>query len=480
MTRSTYGKVGRRGSAAWQWVLIGMLLGFGCAVIVLLAGLTLGVLNLNSSAFGPSPTPLVQIVTATPEPVTPSSTPPPSAIPSLTPTVGIALEAQAPSATPSSPTPNPITPSPTPTPTTPAPVGGQSVTGVTLPPLLEGLISPMSQVTGGTFRMGTTRDEIIQAVRECTERDGGTCQVEYGEDSVPDHDVTIDSFMMEVTEVSYRQYLAFLNSQGPGSHRNGCDGQLCIATQNEQPNVSYISFDSASYEVPNVALDLPVGGVTWYGANAYCRAIGRRLPTEAEWERAARGPNNTIYPWGGTWSNSLAKTNRPRPEEGGTVGPVQVAFYPPGAFGLYDMAGNIGEWVYDWYDSAWYRVQQGDASLQLNPTGPAAGTQRVVRGGSWDNPPFFARAVHRLSGDPAGFYIWVGFRCAADLEASAPAASNNTGATTSGATNTPDPALLGQIIPTPTGGSVPQLPPTPTLPPADTQGTPLPSLPPGG
>jgi formylglycine-generating enzyme required for sulfatase activity len=380
-----------------------------------------------------------------------------------------------------------VTPSATPTPTTPPAQGPQSAAAdEDIPPQLAAIISPMLPISGATFEMGTTLEEVRIAVDECVNRDGGICQLAYGQDAFPPHRVAVDAFMIEETEVTYSQFVTFLNVLGPGSHDNGCDGQPCIATQNEQPDLAYISFDSATYEVPSFAVGLPVGGVTWYGANAYCRAIGRRLPTEAEWERAARGEQNFLYPWGNTWSNDLAKTNRPLPEDGGTIGPVDIRTYPAGVFSLYDMAGNVAEWVYDWYDDGWYQEQLNTGTIPVNPTGPVAGTQRVIRGGSWDNPPFFARSVHRLSGDPAGFYLWAGFRCADDRqEASAapsgssvsnpPAASSDTLALT----GTPDPALLGQNPPQGSANSQPTLPliPTATLPPGSTQGT---SLPPGG
>ncbi len=481
MGRTSYGRTGRRSSGAWQWILIGMIFGFGCAVIILFGLLTAGVMSIET-AFGATNTPEVVIITATSAPVTPTDTAAPTNTAAPTETLAFAQASPA-TATPSSPTPAPVTPSPTPTPTTPASIGVQSPQSAEedIDPQLASIRSGTVPVSGGTFAMGTTIQEVSQAVDECTGRDGGSCDVSFGQDSFPQHQVAVNPFEMETTEVTYLQFVTFLNVMGPGSHDNGCDGQPCIATQNEQPDLSYISFDSNTYEVPTVAQNLPAGGVTWFGASAYCRAVGRRLPTEAEWERAARGEGNNVYPWGATWSNDLAKTNRPLPEDGGTVGPVAVGSYPAGAFGLFDMAGNIAEWVYDWYDPNWYLQQQNSGTIPANPTGPVAGTERVLRGGSWDNPPFFARAVHRLSGDPAQSYLWAGFRCAADRRETSASTAPNTGGTTPLAiTGTPDAANIGLVPPSGSGNSQPTLPPvlpTNTLPAGNTQGT---SLPPGG
>src|SRR5699024_7067603 len=132
-------------------------------------------------------------------------------------------------------------------------------------------------VTGGEFNMGTTPAEAAIAVRDCTERDGGACLESWAGDSFPQHLVTVSPFRIESTEVSYEQYLAFLNWMGPGSHANGCEGQPCLATRSES-ETSSVTFDSANYAVPSVINNMPVVEVTWYGAKAYCEALGRRLP----------------------------------------------------------------------------------------------------------------------------------------------------------------------------------------------------------
>ena len=227
----------------------------------------------------------------------------------------------------------------------------------------------------------------------------------------------LSPFSMEVTEVTYGQYLAFINAMGPGSHRNGCDNQACMQTRNES-ETSNISFDGTTYSVLQAINDFPVANVTWYGAKAYCEAIGRRLPTEAEWEHAARGANDYIYPWGNTWDGTLASTKRPG--DGSEPSTVPVLSFPDGAsipYGVLNMAGNVAEWMSDWYDPRFYGRPEATIS---DPTGPVSGTEKVVRGGSWDTMPFFARSVHRQSRDPLSPTASIGFRCVEDANSQAP------------------------------------------------------------
>jgi formylglycine-generating enzyme required for sulfatase activity len=291
-----------------------------------------------------------------------------------------------------------------------------------------------------------------------------------GEDSYPAHAVTLDTFDIETTEVTIQQYVAFLNTLGPSSHRNGCFNQKCIDTTSEN-DASQIIFDGLNYDVSApIFNDFPAFSVTWFGARAYCEAIGRRLPTEAEWERAARGINNFIYPWGDNWDVTLARTNRPDPTD---VGARPVGSYPAGlsGFGALDMAGNVAEWVFDYYQANYYSQP---AATGLNPTGPPSGTDRVIRGGSWDTPPFFARTVHRQNQRPDETFLWLGFRCAEEFDPN----PNVQNALT-------NPSTLGSLT-----GQTPAAEPTreqidaaPTLPPPPTSVVPateIPAVPPGG
>lgn len=470
----------RSGSVAWQWITIGFVFGFGCAAV---AGLAL-VIGAASGAFGddaaglfaagrPTQTPFV--ITNTPEPVTPTAMPTEVLIePTPSATIG-QVEVLAPTATPTTdPALIQIEPSATPTATPPDTElpGLQQAPGVSVqtarevPAAMRELVTQLRPVDGGTFPMGTTAQEVAVAVDECVRVHEGNCQLAYGEDSAPPHNVTVDPFQMEVTEVTYTQFLAFLNMMGPGSHRTGCDGQPCAATRAENEN-SNIIFDSQNYRVNPVVANLPVTTVTWYGARSYCQTIGRRLPTEAEWERAARGPQNFLYPWGNIFDENSAKTSRPRVDPA-QAGPVQVGSYTQGVsvYGMLDMAGNVAEWVHDWYSPTYYTQQAQSPTAIINPQGPLAGVEKVVRGGSWDAVPFFARSVHRQSREPQDQTLWIGFRCAADVDTAAPAVIS--------------PQLGGQPQ-TGTGAeeetssnSQPTLPPLPP-----TASGPLPTLPPG-
>lgn len=267
-----------------------------------------------------------------------------------------------------------------------------------------------------SFQMGTAFAEVAQAVNQCTIEEQGNCTVDMAQDSMPAHAVKIAPFQMQRSEVTASQYTAFLNLRGVGSHLNGCEGNPCVLTRVEDKN-ALIGYDGKVYT--DLGGQLPIYKVTWYGAKAFCEASGGRLPTEAEWEYAARDTDGRIYPWGNVWDPLNARTSIPITTE---VGPFPIDSYPSGLspFGLFDMAGNVAEWVSDWYDPVFY--SSADANLP-NPTGPTAGTEKVIRGGSWDAKPFFARSVHRQSMPPTNSGSWVGFRCAADAPAVLPTLS---------------------------------------------------------
>jgi formylglycine-generating enzyme required for sulfatase activity len=177
----------------------------------------------------------------------------------------------------------------------------------------------------------------------------------------------------------------------------------------------------------------PVSGADWYQAKTFCEASGKRLPTEAEWEMAARGPDGEINPWGNAPANCdraviMDERGRacgiPKPGSGPEVGHLQpVGTKPAGRYGLFDMSGNIQEWVSDWYTPDWKRC--GAACEGKDPKGPCDGqepcagySKRVLRGGSWYWPAAHATGLHRRANEPSfkrGFHHF-GFRCAASVE----------------------------------------------------------------
>ncbi len=275
------------------------------------------------------------------------------------------------------PTPtNTLTPTPTPTEMpTPTPTLGVGSTWIRPE---DGMV--MAYVPAGTFQMGS--------------QDG------YG-DERPVHTVYLDAYWIDQTEVTNAMYAAFLNALG-----NRSEGGA-IWLDADDSNVLILQ-SLGEWKSKTGYENHPVVEVTWYGARAYCEWVGRRLPTEAEWEKAARGGLEEMqYPWGDEYPVCI-----PSMENGAQYYSCSGATVPVGTFalngyGLYDMAGNTWEWVADWYNSRYYN----DSPLD-NPEGPSSGSTRVVRGGSWSNAGSLLRVAYRYWGNPADSYSYIGFRCA--------------------------------------------------------------------
>jgi len=219
----------------------------------------------------------------------------------------------------------------------------------------------------------------------------------------PQHLVYLDSFWIYRTEVTNAMY------------------QACVAEQKCPRPVQMRSVNTAEYfENPSYA-NYPVIYVTYTHAAAYCHWAGGRLPTEAEWEKAARGTDGRLFPWGDQTPDSSQVNLCDQTCAGGQLresqlndgysGTSPVGNYPEGAspYGALDMAGNVWEWTFDWFQSTFYSV-----SPYENPNGPVSGTRHVVRGGSWSMPAGGVRVVARISELPDTSLDNLGFRCAVD------------------------------------------------------------------
>jgi formylglycine-generating enzyme required for sulfatase activity len=166
---------------------------------------------------------------------------------------------------------------------------------------------------------------------------------------------------------------------------------------------------------------LPINCVSWQSADAYCRAVGKRLPTEAEWELAAGGGQKVRYPWGTAPASCTLAVTLLSNRSGASCspkGPAPVGTHPKGqsVFGVEDMAGNVEEWVADWYADRYEVVapSPGSAGPVPSPAGPAFGVAHVLRGGGWMSRPRETRVTARSWGSPNEAGSNVGFRCAKD------------------------------------------------------------------
>ena len=234
-------------------------------------------------------------------------------------------------------------------------------------------------------------------------------------DDVPAHLTHIDTFYIDKTEVTQTDYARFVQ-----------------ATRRPAP------FHWKDGRIPQGQELFPVYNVNWNDADAYCKWAGKRLPTEAEWEKAARGGlDKKRYPWGDELRPGVAapapaagaaapaggaarpdaqKTPGPKLAQYGVPnGPTKVGSFPANAFGLYDVMGNVAEWVSDWYDRTYYPV-----SPEANPKGPDTGQYRVIRGSSWSDAietgdevePRVYGVYFRNFLNPTHRTNVVGFRCA--------------------------------------------------------------------
>jgi len=238
----------------------------------------------------------------------------------------------------------------------------------------------MVLIPAGEFLMGTSEDEITSWLKAYPDdkHHGFT-------DELPQRKVDLDAFYMYKNDVTVAQYRKF-----------------CAATKRDMPPEPSWKWQKTH----------PIVNVTWDDAKAYADWAGTTLPTEAQWEKAARGDDGRPFPWGFTWDatkcNNAVSDNDYRNYLGKTS---PVGSFPAGAspYGCLDMAGNVLQWCADWYDEGYYQK-----APTRNPTGPAIGTGRVLRGGNWTDftPRRFRAAVRNYHSPLFRSYSILGFRCA--------------------------------------------------------------------
>jgi serine/threonine-protein kinase len=233
-------------------------------------------------------------------------------------------------------------------------------------------------------------------------------------DAASTRTIYLDAFWMDKVEVTNAQFQQFVDATGykTDAEKLGWGFEYRDGWQ----RVEGISWRAPRGAGSTPQANLPVVVVSWNDANAYCVWAGKRLPTEAEWEKAARGTDARVFPWGNTWDGTRlnfcdancaytwkdANAND-RFAEAAPVGSFTTSASP---YGILDLAGNVWEWIADWFDADYPKTMPA-----RNPSGPATGTLKVLRGGAWSIDAFYARTTSRFAQAPEFRERSVGFRC---------------------------------------------------------------------
>ncbi|MCS6304625.1 MAG: formylglycine-generating enzyme family protein [Nitrospira sp.] len=230
--------------------------------------------------------------------------------------------------------------------------------------------APMVLVPAGEFVMGSDKGD---------------------EDESPPHRVYLNAFYIDKFEVTNGQFAKYVET-----------------IQSEPP------WGFTDKETPLIHAERPVRWVNWMDAMGYCLWIGKRLPTEAEWEKAARGTDERVYPWGNDPPTSVHAVYGLKEGGAETVSVIGNHKMGQSPYGVQDLAGNLYEWVMDWYAEDFYSSFINGSAI--NPRGPGEGAAKVQRGGSYINTPYRLRSSFRTKGDPTEQDPNVGFRCAQDIQ----------------------------------------------------------------
>ncbi len=292
----------------------------------------------------------------------------------------------------------------------------------------EGLLPTLITIPVGEFRMGTSDEEAEQLKAQ---------NAEVWDDEKPQHTVFVSEFQIGRYAVTNAEFRAFVDAEGYNPDAPWWEGDARLWRRGElKPNLSIYAEETRKdveewlerrpvekrhqpffWDDPQRNADnLPVVGVTWYEAEAYCKWLRTvtgqpfRLPAEAEWEKTARGPQGSLWPWGNEWD--VERCNSEESKLGATT---PVGMYPHGAAQwpdgpIEDLIGNVWEWCSDWWQADVYQQRQEKAVR--DPTGPDSGSARVVRGGSYFYSRRNCRSACRNWFEPFGFSVYFGFRVA--------------------------------------------------------------------
>lgn len=235
----------------------------------------------------------------------------------------------------------------------------------------------MVEIPPGKFTRGT----VAHLANQTCLKNNKPCKQAWFEDEEPPHSIQVKRFHIDTHEVTQREFQRVMG---------------------ENPS----DFEGSNF---------PVEKVTWYEAAQYCKKLGKRLPTEAEWEWAAKGGADSTFAWGENVESKKAnfcdqrcgKRWRESQFDDGFKHTAPVGSFPANGYGAFDMAGNVYEWVADWYDEDYYKKSPSD-----DPKGPEKGKFKVIRGGSWINYSAGVRPSDRTEAKPKKRLNFVGFRCA--------------------------------------------------------------------